>query len=63
MKWEKIGKIQVARGKIGKFVIEPVRSGLYKATYSSDYHSFILPFKRSIKDLKTMCQNNHYWED
>lgn len=63
MKWEKIGKIQVAKGKVGKFLIEKVRPGLYKATYSSDYHTFTLPFRNSIKELKTMCEKNHYWED
>jgi hypothetical protein len=63
MKWEKIGKIQVAKGKVGKFLIERVKPGVYKASYSSIYFAFTLPFKKSIKDLKAMCEKNHYWED
>lgn len=63
MKWEKIGKIQVAKGKIGRFIIEKSWGGMYRAYYVSDYHTFTLPPKKSIKDLKAMCEKNHYWED
>lgn len=61
MKWEKSGKKQVAQGKNGKFVIESSR-GQYVATYIGATR-FTMPRKRSIRELKEMCEENFYWEE
>lgn len=63
MRWVKKGSCQVAQGKIGRFVIEKSWGGMYRAYYFSDYQTFTLPPKKSIKDLKAMCEKNHHWED
>lgn len=61
MKWVKNGKMQVAQGKHGKFIIS--KSGcLYVAKYYGE-KEFTLPLNRSIKKLKETCQENYYWED
>ena len=62
MKWVKLNyKKWVAQGKDGKFVIH--KSGIfYIAKYFSDEIEFTLPWNRSIKELKKMCEENYYWE-
>ncbi len=61
MKWQKQGKMQVAQGEEGKFIIEKVK-GYYKAKYIGNI-TFVLPRKRFIKEVKEMCENNFYWEE
>lgn len=62
MKWEKEKSTQVARGNNGTFYITK-RRGIYWGEYVSKTINFKFPPKRSIKDLKTLIQNNYYWED
>lgn len=64
MKWKKkANDWWVAQGEYVKFSIYR-ENGFWKGYYeSTDGKKFIrLPWKKSVRELKELCENNCYWE-
>lgn len=64
MKWEKfLGKMWKAVGKNGEFILWRER-GKWTGRYHSwdDKKKFKLPRVNTEKQIKTICEENHYWE-
>ena len=60
MSWVKDQHLFVAKGKDGIFTIKKYR-GMYYGKYVGKI-SFNLPPKKSIRELKELIRENHYWE-
>lgn len=70
MKWEitwgRVGSvftnIYVATGKFGTFKIWS--SGkYYHAIYIGDFSNFRFPRKKTLEEMKTLCESNAWWEE
>ena len=60
MSWTKEKQLLVAKGRDGTFTIKKNR-GMYYGKYVGKTN-FNLPPKKSIKELKELIRENHYWE-
>lgn len=64
MKWECVANLRwQAKGKHGDFLIWK-EGKRWKGRYLSadKTNNFFLPWKKSLKEMKTICEDNYYWE-
>ncbi len=65
MKWKQIAFCKwQAKGNEGDFLVW--KDGrVWKARYRSEdkQYTFFLPIKRSLREIKNLCEDNYYWED
>lgn len=61
MIWRKKGVLWVAQGKNGKFIIRHYHRH-YFCRYESKNKSFNLPTRAKISEIKSLAEENAYWE-